>query len=47
MELYPPKIVIEMLQTLESAIADSVFDNVFSIFSVKRKEKDFGCVPTI
>lgn len=36
-----------MLQILRSAIADSIFDNMFSINSIKRKEKDFRCVPTI
>ena len=36
-----------MLQTLRSATADSIFDNMFSIYSIKRKEKDFRCVPTI
>ena len=35
-----------MLQTLGSAIADSIFDDMFSIYSIK-KEKDFRCVPTI
>ena len=36
-----------MLQTLRSATADSIFDNMFSIYSIKRKEKDSRCVPTI